>query len=371
MALPINAVPAGGFGLEAQRLQNALLKQRLENQYYGPSMESDINNKNAMTKGQNIQNEYMPEKMKLANQYQGLQNQFYAPNMQSEINNRNALTNKYNTMTPLEAQELKIKNQFAPQREQSNIEAQKAMANYRNNGGPGMGVGQKQIAGFQQQLKTEHPDWTPQQVNQAASAYLVGDNQLQDGTQLPPLSGIGQSYADQITKQGTTAPILTSNIKANQAEAELQVLNDYAQKGLEPYGDTYLNMSPQQIKDSFKKDDASQQRLGKFVASQALQYEAAQNRIKLANGQPGVTSTEELMRISGQMVNTKFPELSYKARKEAARYLDEALREGLKARQSVKIGAASTRGSPAVPKANKNMEHLSDEELMQIIQAGS
>ncbi len=50
------------------------------------------------------------------------------------------------------------------------------------------------------------------------------------------------------------------------------------------------------------------------------------------------------MKLSGQQISTSFPMLSYKARKEAARYMDEALAKGLEARRSVGIGASSVLG---------------------------
>lgn len=120
MALPlprvIPDVEAGGGLVTALSGMNALHKKMLENKYYAPNIESEINNRNALTEGQNIENKYSPEKMQLANELARLTNKNYEPNIQSEINNRNALTNKYNTMTPLEAQELRIKNQFMPEK---------------------------------------------------------------------------------------------------------------------------------------------------------------------------------------------------------------------------------------------------------------
>lgn len=350
MDLPLPAAPPGGM-LAGMQVGNALSKSSLENEmqqlinkYYGRNIESQMAYRNSLAKGQDITNQYSPDKLKLANTFQQLQNQYYPSNIQSEIASRNALANRNNTLTPLEAKEMELKNKYYPQVTEASIASQKALANYRDMGGPGGGVGQKQIIGLKRQILNENPNWSPEKVNLAASSYINGDDTLPDGTKIPSPSGIIRSMTDQIIKQGTTAPILTGNIIANQAEAELDVLNDYAQKGLAPYGDTYLNMSPQQVVDSFKTDDVSQKKLGKFIASQAIQYEAAQNRIRLAKGQPGVTSTEELMKLSGQSVNTKYPSLTYKARQEAARYLDEALRAGLKARQSVGIGASESRG---------------------------
>lgn len=186
-------------------------------------------------------------------------------------------------------------------------------------------------------VKRDNSGFTDDQVYEAAGNLTNGQTTLNDGTPINA-SGLTQANASKVALQSTTSPLATQAVKSKQAEAELGVLNDYAQKGLAPYGDSIMNMSGPQIVDTFKSDKESQLRLGKLIGSQALQYEAAQQRIRLANGQPGVTSTEELMKLSGQMINTKFPKLSYEARREAARYLDEALKAGLAARQKVGVG---------------------------------
>ena len=54
-------------------------------------------------------------------------------------------------------------------------------------------------------MAREHPDWSPEVSNQAASAYISGESALPDGTLLPELSGLAQSYVDQIVKRGSTA----------------------------------------------------------------------------------------------------------------------------------------------------------------------
>lgn len=360
MPLPLPKVlydvgPGGGI-VTSMGGGNALAHNMLKKKYYAPEMESLINNRNALTQGQKIENEYMPNKLRLANAFSELHNQYYGPNIESEINNRNSLTNKYNTMTPLEAERMKLQNQYYPQVTEANIAGQKALAGLRNSGGAGMGVGQKELRGFESQLSQDHPEWSPEEINQAANAYLTGDESMPDGTPLPPLGGKATSFVNQIAKRGTTAPLITSGVKANQAEAELKVLSKYANEGLKPYGTTFFDKSPEQVLDTFKSDPTSQKRLGRFIASQALQFEIAQNRIKLANGQPGVTSTQELMNLSRQTVNAKYPRLSAAAREEATRFMDEALSKGLKARQSVDTGAAALRGQKDKKDTNRKYE---------------
>ncbi len=209
MSLPlpkvVSDVGPGGPLVTSMKGQNALQELMLKNKYYGPNIESEMNNRNALTKGQNITNEYMPDKLRMANALAQLQNQYYGANKESEINGRNALTNKYNTMTPLEAKELQLKNESYREIAESNMNLQKANANFKNSGGGGMGVAQKELKGLESQLSQEHPEWTPEQTNQAASAYINGDSALPDGTQLSEPSGMVQTFVDNVIKRGTTA----------------------------------------------------------------------------------------------------------------------------------------------------------------------
>lgn len=152
-------------------------------------------------RGMNALNE---ERLKAQNQ--ALQNQYYPQDIQSQINYRGAETNKLNAMTPLEAQNQQNINDWYARKAQADINAQNALVQYRNmGGGYGMGAGQKDILGLQRQIASENPDWTPEKVNQAASAYIDGNETLPDGTKLDPASGIVQAYRDQIVKRGTTA----------------------------------------------------------------------------------------------------------------------------------------------------------------------
>jgi len=269
------------------------------------------------------------EKKKLDNIYQGIINQFSPRNYEMDLENKN-LKNIYQ----------RIVNQFTPEDYQSQFESRKALDDYRKMGGGRAGVTSQQQLFLQQQLMKDNPNFTPEQAFEAAGNLVNGDNKLNDGTPFN-VSGLTKLSADKAVMQGTTSSLVTQAVKSNQADAELKVLDEYAQRGLAPYGDTILGMNPDQVIDTFKTDDKSQKKLGRFVASQALQYEAAQNRIRLANGQPGVTSTEELMKMSGQLINSKYPRLSYNARQEAARYMDEALEKGLQARNRIGLHPSS------------------------------
>lgn len=260
------------------------------------------------------------QQQELANALAGIQNKYADKNAQAAL-----------LGSQLGNQEKQINLKYLPQENEAKIASDKALANYRQMGGGRGGVKYTNQVQLMNSIKKDNPNLSDDQAFEAAGNLIEGNPTLSNGQPFK-VGGLTRNMADVVAMGGVPAPITTGNVRANQAEQEIGVLNEYAQKGLAPYGDTFLNMNPQQISDTFKTDDASQDRLGKFIAAQAIQYEIAQNRIRLAAGQPGIGSTEELMKLSQQSIGAKYPKLSYKARKESSRYLDEALKEGLKAR---------------------------------------
>jgi|ERR1700689_1232459 len=295
----------------------------------------------------------------LKNKMMELENRYYGPKSEADIAQTQAQTNKLNTMTPLEAAYQQLVNKNYVKDLESQIESRKSLANYRENGGyRGLGTaGTREQQFYESLVAKDNPDLPPEKIYEASNALANGLTTLQDGTPIN-ISPASRASLDRIMKGSSTSALITQGVKANQADAELRVLNEYANRGLKPYSDTVMGYSPQQVLDTFKTDNESQKKLGKFIASQALQYEAAQNRIRLAQGQPGVTSTEELMKLSGQLINTKYPKLSGIARREATRFMDEALEKGLQARNAIGI-------SPSL--INKKSSHSSSRETGRIL----
>lgn len=200
-------VEAGGPLVTGSKGVNALIKGNLENQYYAPDMESQINNRNALTQGQNIENKYMPDKLRLGNAFAELQNRYYGPNIESEIGSRNALTRKTNTMLPLEKQELELKNKFYPQLTQADI-------NYKNMGGGRGSVAQKDLMAFNNQLQMDNPikpnedvNAYNDRINAMSDAYGKGQEALSDGTKLPPLSWKAQQLQNNVMNRNVPAAV--------------------------------------------------------------------------------------------------------------------------------------------------------------------
>jgi len=241
--LPVRGPSApGGPLMEAYNaLQDEYLKQQkqqLYNQYYGQDIQSQINNRNALTQGYNIENQYAPERLRLANALSQQKYQYNPQIWQSEIANRNALTQGYNIenqyaperlrlaneaaqqtnalnqqTNPYKINEERVKSQYADEAEKARIDELKARATWRQSGGMGGGVDLKNAQAFNNQLKLDNPDWTPQQINDASNAYYEGRNTFSDGRPLPRLSGQAQ---DKLTKiQRKNAPAAVQNQAAN------------------------------------------------------------------------------------------------------------------------------------------------------------
>ncbi len=223
MGLPLPRVVAdvgpGGPIVTSMRGTNALTQsnleneyRRLQNQYYAPNIQSEINQRNALTEGQTIHNKYLPEEYRIANALNQQKFEWNPRNWQSENANRNALTNKTNQMlpyqveaarlanqmTPLEIEQQRIKNQYLP-------ESEKARIAYQNMGGGRGSVEQKDLAAFNNQLQADNPmqpnesqDQYMQRISDLSDAYGRGDTTLLNGAPIKPMSWRAQQLQNSV-----------------------------------------------------------------------------------------------------------------------------------------------------------------------------
>ena len=349
MALPLpKPVAPGGRLLASLQAQNEEAKNALYNQYYGPNIESQINNKNAITQGQTIENQYMPEKLRLANQAAQQTNQFYPAVTQANINSLNAGTNKTNTMTPLEAAKQQLENDWYARNQQANI-------NYKNMGGGRGSTGTKDDYAFQQQVARDNPQLTTDdQIRDAANAYAEGNDTLPDGTKLNAMTPETKRAYDRAYKSTTSAKLVTAGVQANQADAELTALTNHVNPVIKDVGTTYFNKSMDQLGASFSNSPESQQKLGRIIGARALQYDIAQLRNRIAMGEAGINATQELMNNSGQVINQMAPRITPSARQAAQDFMNDGIRKALDARNKFGVGASGASGK------KKSPEKLSD-----------
>jgi hypothetical protein len=206
-----------------------------------------------------------------------------------------------------------------------------------------------------QQVVRDNPGIDMKKANEITNAWLGGQDTFSDGTPVPQPQGNAATILDRVNKSRTTTGALNTILNAQGAEKEVEVLSDIASDWLKPYGTTYFNMSPSQISDSFKNDEESQKKLGKFIAAQALQYDIAPARTRLAGATPGVTLTNELVNVGMQNIGARYPRLSEKARNYASKYINEALTKGFNARKNAGITASSAFSKKSIPENSEKV----------------
>lgn len=302
---------------------------------------------NAILRQQEIENQFMPEKMRLANQNQMLANKWYEPNVQSEIGSRNALTNKTNTMTPLEAAKQKLENEWYARDQQANI-------NYKNMGGGRGSTGAKDDYIFQQNVARDNPHLkTEEQIREAADVLANGGDKLSDGTSVNGMSPTTQRAYDRAFKSTTNAGLVKSGIQANQADAELKALTKHVAPVIKDIGTTYGNRSIDQLSASFSNKPEDQKKLGRIIGARSLQYAIAQLRNRIDMGEAGINATKELMENSGQVITSMAPRITPIARAEADRFIQEGVEKSLKARNAYGVGASGASGRPQKASSGK------------------
>lgn len=323
-------------------------KAVMESPYYG------INAKYESTKKE-IDNDIQ----KLNRQKALAESPYYATNAKSQAER----TRIDNDLEKLKRQKELVESRYTDQMAKAKLESEKALAQQRKTGGARAGGVSGQLMNqLMQQIQLENPNFTPEQINEAANAYIEGRNTLDDGTQLKPPGGIISTKLNEIAKHEYSTTLVNQAIQAKQAEAELPIYKAVIDKGIANYGDTIFNHSPKQIADSVNvKDHAAQQRIGEYIAAQQLSYDRSALILKINALPPGKRIADEINRLSYAAINEKFPMMSAEARLIAANIVAKALSDGLKARQSVDIGAASLN-----KKVSENMPNKSDNDPLGI-----
>ena len=129
-----------------------------------------------------------------------------------------AQTGKINTMTPLEAAKMALENSWYGKKTQAEINANEALANYRNTGGGGGGTEAtaKAQRAFENSIARDNPELSPDALYEASNVLREGGDQLSDGTKLNPLSSASQTALDKVIRSSTT-PTATASKKTMHA----------------------------------------------------------------------------------------------------------------------------------------------------------
>lgn len=202
------------------------------------------------------------------------------------------------------------------------------------------GVGAKDQQLFKREIEDANQYLSPEQRQEAINRVSQGYGTLSDGTPINvPESAV--SALNRIKKGEATAALQTQEVQTEQAKAAIPVMQNYALKGLKPFGDTWGNVSIPAVMASLSSSKEDQKKLGRLIAANQLQFDLAQEYIRLSRAKPGVTITNELMNIGKQRISDRWPKISYTAREEASKYLLEALDKANDAMREVPLGLGS------------------------------
>lgn len=153
------------------------------------------------------------------------------------------------------------------------------------------------------------------------------------------------------------------------AAAELDVLEDHVTDAAKNYPNTWYGFSPAQVKDALSGLNEDEQ--ARFLASRALQPEIAGARSRIAGGSSAHAALKEVQekslgssKIFSSLVNKNVYEKTQK-------YINEWLREGVKARKS-SIYNTGKKGKEHHLDKNElekdvDVGLMSDEELMELV----
>jgi hypothetical protein len=150
-----------------------------------------------------------------------------------------------------------------------------------------------------------------------------------------------------------TSSNITTLKQRQAALKEVDSLGQFINQGLGPYSQTYRGMSPLQVKDAISGQNPDQQ--ANFLAARMLAPELANIRLKLAQGQAGVTAADEIMNKSLMNVNAYQSLVTPDVFTSAQNKADDALKQAFgKAEEAYTVGGKKgTQASDAGNSANE------------------
>lgn len=354
----------GGQAVANARAWNALANDMLVNRYYGPNMQSQIDYRNAGTNRLNtmtpleaqqlqIENQYRPEKLRLANELARLTNQNYTPNIQSEIGLRNAERDQINALLPSKKAmaELKAKyplmgmdgvagqiggqmflddwNKSHQQNSLANTNATVNGYNYTpipnnslnqspqpqvNNSGYGNAIidalnartkgtiAKAQLA----QMQAGNQNWSQLPVETRSQYIAQGAGAGLDPNEIRDRVNKGMTMRQIYEEQGLdpdnpppsiypqTTATKTANQKTAAVSAELGYLNSQITQAIKPYADRFAGLTEKEFADQFSNDVEAQKQYGRYRGAITLMNELSSGRLNLAGARSSVQLSRDL-----------------------------------------------------------------------------
>lgn len=341
--------------LQANAVQKSALEnaaQRLKNQYYAPDILSQIANRNALTQGQTITNQYLPDQLRLANALAGLNVQYYVPKLQSEMNLQRAQAGLYGSEAAKTNYMLQHPGLMAGG-EAATLQGLKDMGLLNQNvasaqpqqGAP-MGVPGQPAPMNSLQSGGQSPAYAPFNTSNptvnailnrpfAQAAYqqkmAQGFNWVHSPVdakdyQIAQLAGAGVDPSESVSllTQGQTVPQILqqkgydpnnapqpdflptkgniTQLKKRQAALrEMDTISDFVTNGLGPYSQTVFGLSVPQVAGALGGMDDDKQ--ANFLAARGLAPELSNLRLMVAQARTGKYAMQSMIDKSMTNVN--------------------------------------------------------------------
>lgn len=288
------------------------------------------------------------QKQDLENAFNKMRNQEQSQKFNSDMLNdqftralQGAQTSKINTLLPSDLLEANLKNKWYDKYTQSQIDANEAMANWRNTGGGTGGVDQKNQLYFQDLISKDNPHLSPSQIFEASNVLSDGGDTLKDGTKLNPMSAASRRFLGFMNKKTTTPTLVNQNVNAEQAEAEIPVVTDIVKNAQEPYSNRILGVSGQHFMDSLSTKPEAQKRLARYDASKELSVDLAALQNRVNSGQPTASITREILRRGQNYVDARKGVSTKEYNEEFMNFLNKSMQKIFEARKTVPISATT------------------------------
>jgi len=435
MALPLPKVvadvEAGGPFVTAAKGLNALKELQLKNKYYGPNIESEIANRNALTEGQNIHNQYLPEEYRIANALNQQKYEWNPRNWESEIGLRSsqsqlgkAEAEKINyilkhpgLMGGDEAKTIQslmdmgyIPNKGSQQSQQNGQSSSGQMVQSQPlsppnamqiptlgnqtvfdqtrpfNTGNAMvdSILNKPYAETAYRNKMTHGfNWVHLPVETKNQLVAQGYGMGIEPLKMMEYVNNGMTLQQIAEKEGLDpenlpppiySPTTATKTRVQQVQQvgnELDYLSSSTTPIIKRYANTFAGFSGDRIRDMLSNDVAAQKRFGQYIGALSVQSGLANGRVLLEGGRPGVEVMRMVKDSALQGIDQHSPiKMSGVAYEEAQKTIDDILHKGAKIRTTTGMNPMSEIGKNRDKSSEKEIEDmtkLSDEELRKII----
>lgn len=371
--------PGGPIASTYNKLTNEALAQemqRLKNQYYGPNIESEISQRQAMTQGQNIKNKFLPQTLQsqiAKDEFRRKYPLLFVPGAAGQVGAQMYLRqnpNAFNQSQPTQSQNAFYNNQggfpqqnlpqnnqgaFPPQNPSFSQQGQRSISqpsseDYAQQIANAMQVtGQSKMARADlDKARTQGYTWSQLPADTRNNFIAQGLGMGIDPPKLMKYVNQGLDVRKIAEKEGLdpdnipppryfpTTATKTRTQQVEQVGAELDYLSSATTPIIKRYADTFLGVSGSKLQDMLSDNPDAQKRFGEYIGALSVQTGLANGRIYLEGGKPGVEIMRMVKSSALRGIDEHSPfKMTGLAYETAQKTIDKILQRGAKIRTSI------------------------------------